>query len=226
MGAAASHVQGGQHEDALQAHGTHLVHEEHRHGGRKAAKGLQKWLDDCASPASPADDEKDAKQGDELEIIFEKTLYKQRAFADHETPHLMRNAADYSDQWLKEGKTSLSMFYICSAGGTEWQCNTVVGAQAWKPLKKELEATKQQWYCKMCRTRWKIAFGVLVEIINGPQAFYSKAEVSPFDLQDSKYMKIEEDYRQYATPLDTSSTSVVSRLGTLKMAKIAIIRSK
>ena len=63
----------------------------------KAADKLQKWL---KGASDNEDDEKDAEEGDDLEIIFEETLYKERAFASHANAPAMRRAADYSDQWF------------------------------------------------------------------------------------------------------------------------------
>ena len=70
-----------------------------------AAAKLQKWIEaggTFTEGGVPEGDEEAAKMGDTLEINFEETLYKQRAFADHATPHLMRNAADYSDRWFQD----------------------------------------------------------------------------------------------------------------------------
>ena len=41
---------------------------------------------------------------------------------------------------------------------------------------------------------------MILELINGPQACYCLAEIPPFDIQDAKLMKIEEDFKQYETP--------------------------
>ncbi len=169
----------------------------------KAAAKLQKWIDAGHSMKEDGiqeDDEEDATIGDNLEIDFENTLYKQRAFADHETPHLMRNAADYSDRWFSQGKREFRVYYICIAGGTEYPCNTVIEAMAWDRLKKEMEATGQRWYCKVCHAKYKTRYGVLVEIINGRQACYCLGDLPPFDIQDAKLMKIEETFKQFTTP--------------------------
>jgi hypothetical protein len=168
-----------------------------------AAAKLQKWMDNAGSLegcGTPEDDEEDAKMGDTLEINFEETLYKQRAFADHATPHLMRNAADYSDRWFKDDVREFRVYYICLAGGTVWPCNTVIEAMAWDRLKDEMEATGQRWYCKCCRAKYKTRFGVLVEMINGNQACYCMAELPPADIQDAKLLKIEETFKQFTTP--------------------------
>ena len=171
----------------------------------KAAHKLQKWIDDGGSLKEDGiqeEDDEDARIGDELEIDFEETLYKQRAFADHETPHLMRNAADYSDRWFKNGKMEFRVYYVCIAGGSIYPCNTVIEATAWDRLIDQLEATGQRWYCKMCHAKYKTKYGVLVEFINGSQACYCRGELPPFDIQDAKFMAIEQHFGQYKTPAE------------------------
>jgi hypothetical protein len=171
----------------------------------KAADKLQKWIDNGGTFTADGiqeEDEEDAKIGDQLEIDFEETLYKQRAFADHATPHLMRNAADYSDRWFKDGIREFRVYYICVAGHATTPCNTVIEAMAWDRLKTEMEATGQRWYCKMCHAKYKTKYGVLVEMINGKQACYCKGEIPPFDLQDAKLMAIEKHFIQFKTPAD------------------------
>jgi uncharacterized protein (DUF2147 family) len=84
----------------------------------KAAATLQKWMDSGGTMHAdgiPEGDEEDAEKGNQLEIDFDETPYKERAFADHATPHLMRNAADYSDRCFKEGQKEFRVYYICIA---------------------------------------------------------------------------------------------------------------
>ena len=141
-------------------------------------------------------------KGDEAEMNFEETLYKQRAFADHATPHLMRNAAVYSDRWFKEGVKEFRVYYVCLAGGTAWPCNTVIEFMAWDRLKDELEATGQRWYCKCCKAKYKTKYGVLCEMINGNQACYCLADLPPNDVQYAKLMQIQKDFKQFNTPAE------------------------
>jgi hypothetical protein len=170
-----------------------------------AAGKLQRWIDEGGTFTADGiqeEDEEDAMIGDRLEIDFEETLYKQRAFADHATPHLMRNAADYSDRWFRDGKREFRVYYVCLAGGGTYPCNTVIEAMAWDRLKVELEATGQRWYCKMCYAKYKTKYGVLVEMINGTQACYCLGELPPFDLQDAKLMAIQQHFSQYNSPAE------------------------
>ena len=112
----------------------------------------------------------------------------------------MRNAADYSDRWFKDGVREFRVYYICLSGGTQWPCNTVIEAMAWDRLKDELEATGQRWYCKRCTAKYRTKFGVLVEMINGTQACYCLGELPPCDIQDAKMLKIAENFKQFTTP--------------------------
>ncbi len=112
----------------------------------------------------------------------------------------MRNAADYSDRWFKNGKMEFRVYYVCTAGGSIYPCNTVIEATAWDRLIDQLEATGQRWYCEMCHAMYKTKYGVLVEMTNGSQACYCLGEPPPFDIQDAKMMKIEETFKQFTTP--------------------------
>ncbi len=162
----------------------------------KAAKKLVNWLN--GKPDD--DDETDEGKGCEVEIEFEETLYKERAFAGHEEQRRMVNAADYSDQWFKFDDTAFNVYYCCMSGPELWPCHTLIESMAWDRFKDDPAATGQRWYCKECRARYKTKFGVVVEILANNTALYCKAELPPFDLQDAKSMKIEEDYKQYDTP--------------------------
>jgi hypothetical protein len=160
-----------------------------------ASKKLQNWL----NGKSDEDDEKDADEGDKLEIDFETKVYKTRAFEGHAEKDRMQAAADYSDRWFVSKGASFNVFYICLAGGAT-PCCTLIEAKAWDTLWTDPLHTKQRWYCKQCRAKYKTKFGVLVEIVCDLRGFYCKAELPPVDLMDAKWMKVQEDYKQYDTP--------------------------
>jgi len=169
----------------------------------KAARKLQKFL----KGEPDEDDEKDADIADELEEDYEKKLYKERAFEAFEgiDRQHMKNAADYSDQWLKDARgVQFNVYYTCKAGATLWPCNTVIESQAWDRLHQSAYACKQRWYCGICNAKYKTKYGVMVEILmaegDKQVAMYAMAELPPFDLQDAKLMKIEEDFSEYKTP--------------------------
>lgn len=171
----------------------------------KAARKLQKFL--RGEPDN--DDEKDADRADELEEDFEVKLYKERAFESYQgiDRQHMKNAADYSDQWFKDARgVQFNVYYMCRAGPALWPCNTVIESQAWDRLHQSAYACKQRWYCGMCNAKYKTRYGVMVEIMlvqDGKQvAMYALGELPPFDLQDAKLMKIEQDFTEYKTPED------------------------
>ena len=153
---------------------------------------------------STDDDEKDAELADILEITFEETVYKERAFVsyDPKARELMKNAADYSDQRFqrKDKNVAFHVYYVCKAGATLWPCSALIESLAWDRLRADPAATKQRWYCKQCYSRYKAKYGVCVEIVMNNRAFYSLAELPPFDLQDAKLMMIEENYQEHKTP--------------------------
>jgi hypothetical protein len=164
----------------------------------RAARRLQKHLNN--EPFT--DEEKDEETAMQLEIQYEGTLYKERAFADHEDKDRMRAVADYSDRWfaLDSGMGFFNVYYVCKAGAALWPCNTLIISQEWDRLHQDMTATKQRWYCKECAAKYKVRYGVIVEITIGNRAFYAAAELPPWDIQDAKLMKIAEDYEQYKTP--------------------------
>jgi hypothetical protein len=164
----------------------------------RAARRLQKHLNN--EPFT--DEEKDEETAMQLEIQYEGTLYKERAFADHEDKDRMRAVADYSDRWfaLDSGMGFFNVYYVCKAGAALWPCNTLIISQEWDRLHQDMTATKQRWYCKECTAKYKVKYGVMVEITIDSRAFYAVAELPPWDIQDAKLMKIAEDYEQYKTP--------------------------
>ena len=117
----------------------------------------------------------------------------------------MRNAADYSDRWFKHTtdagvNVEFNAYYVCRSGPAAAPCNTVIESICWDRLKDDPEATGQRWYCKCCLTRYRVVFGMLLEIIMDKSAMYCKSELPPKHIQDAKMMKIEEDFKPYSTP--------------------------
>jgi hypothetical protein len=168
----------------------------------KAACHLQKWIDDGGAMTAEGiqeEDEADARIGDELEINFEETLFKQRAFVDHGAPHLMRNAADYSDRWFADGVWEFHVYYLCLAGPPNWPCNSAIKAMVWDRCVVD---ARMRWYCKLCNAKYRHKFGVLIEIINGTQASYCLAPLPFDDFQDAEMMIVEKSFTQFNTPAE------------------------
>ena len=112
----------------------------------------------------------------------------------------MRLAADYSDQWFSNKKFEFNVYYVCRAGGSANECCTLIESLKWTRFHDLPFAIKQRWYCGYCRAKYKTKFGVLCEMRIGTQAMYCKAEIPPSDLQDAKFMKIEDELKTFKTP--------------------------
>ena len=79
----------------------------------------------------------------------------------------MRNAADYSDKWFDSPGSTFNVYYVCKAGGAH-ECRTIIEAKAWHTWKNQMSGIregKQRWYCKVCGTKYKTTWGVIVELI-------------------------------------------------------------
>ena len=161
-----------------------------------AARKFQAWM---RGDTKFEDYEQDAKVGDALQIEFEDAVYKERAFASKADPIAMRLAADYSDQWFSHDSGAFNVFYVCMAGGLDWECCTLIESLKWDRLHADPAATKQRWYC-WCEAKYMTKFGVLCEIVSGDKCLYCRAELPPHDLQDAKGMMIESKFKEANTP--------------------------
>ena len=153
----------------------------------------------------PEDIEMDMATLDTLDEELEEANAHQRGFSSYgANQQKMRNAADYSDRWLKHKKGNTEMevnvFYACLAGGEGHQCGTVIESKMWDTFKEELEATGQRWYCRVCDARYRTSFGVLMEILVGNNAMYIKGSLPPRGIQDAKMMFLESEYANYTSP--------------------------
>jgi hypothetical protein len=98
----------------------------------------------------------------------------------------------YPDEWgcnmNKQGDVTCAFrsFYICLAGGGEYQCYAVIPSKTWETFHKDPLATRQWWYCICCGARYKTKFGMIVEFKVGGNFYYVKADIAPefVDLQD------------------------------------------
>ena len=62
------------------------------------------------------------------------------------------------------------MFYICQAGG-QWRRMTATSYKSY-PL-----ATNQRWYCVVCGGRYKVGFGILIEVKHKDITYFIRASV-------------------------------------------------
>ena len=154
---------------------------------------------------SPEDIEMDMAMLDNIDEELEEANAHQRGFSKYgENQQKMRNAADYSDRWLKhkKGNTEIevNVYYVCMSGGEGHECCTVIESKMWDTLKEELEATGQRWYCGICNARYRPAMGVLMEIRVGTDAMYIKGSLPTRGIQDAKMMYIEQEFANYTSP--------------------------
>ena len=61
-------------------------------------------------------------------------------------------------------------------------------------------AYKQRWYCPVCAARYKTKYGVLCEIKVFDRYLYCLASFPDTELQDAKFMMIEERFKKVQTP--------------------------
>ena len=118
-------------------------------------------------------------------------------------------AADYDDEWTKtfhkDGriKTAMRVWHICMAGDAGQECYTVIEGKAWRRLHQgDLDAwcSGQQWYCNCCNARYHPSMGVLLEIHTAVGDIFWMLATYPFETKDVKWMRIEEDMGEVATP--------------------------
>ncbi len=147
--------------------------------------------------------EKLAKQD---EVVSRKAR-KTRAFADK--PPEVRDdfwrAADYTDEWFHVPGDGLRFrtFYLCMGGGNDNPCGCVQLSASWARFKEDALAPGQRWYCKVCSAKYKVRYGVLVEMVKENQTFYLKGQFPPEDIGDLKRMAVEQGMQKHKD-LDTA----------------------
>ena len=85
---------------------------------------------------------------------------------------------------------SLRIYYICMAG-ISFPCRTLIRSDCWNKRHDDPNAAGQRWYCPECGARYRSKFGVVCEIIYGPNDVrYFRVECPPFDMKDTKFISI------------------------------------
>ena len=157
-----------------------------------AAKRVQRWLN--GQTGSP-NLEVDMREGFEACEKLDEAAHKFRAFEDKDDPDRWQRAVDYHDEWIP-GVVVVS--YICRGKGGE--CRTVIDSKCWDRFLEDPLAKRQRWYCKLCNTRFKTAFGVLIRILHKGVANYVYAELPPMHFYDAKGMLIAKLKPEFTTP--------------------------
>ncbi|WP_353239689.1 hypothetical protein [Limnohabitans sp.] len=145
----------------------------------------------------------------EVEALEEKIeeLSKPLAFASKgEMPQEFCLVADYSDEWTiirnPDGsiKSAIRSYHLCTSGGAEWECCTVIESKAWlRRFGLVAWCPKQRWWCNCCGARYAPKMGMLVEIHGGGNVFWLYSEY-PWEWRDVKWMSVEEKHRDALTP--------------------------
>jgi len=116
-------------------------------------------------------------------------------------------AADYSDSWteVKNGAGTLiggfSAFYICRAGGTNTECNTLILSKVWARQHEDILASKQRWKCRCCGAKYLTKFGMVVEIrlVSGG-TMLALADCCDADDKDLHTLILQEKFGHAQTP--------------------------
>ena len=165
----------------------------------EACRKFQKGLKEAEAKGTLTEGEEAGL--DKLQEDYESKAHVQRGFAGHDQQQLMRNAADYVDDWFEtKGGTPFQVFYVCMAGGTEYPCCTMILSKHWDRLHKgEAWAKGQRWYCHDGH-RYMTKFGVLMLLEIGGMCHACRATVPDGDIFDAKMMIIEKNFSHCRTP--------------------------
>ena len=141
----------------------------------------------------------------ELAIIGELERWDQEleklttpiAFEGKEDAVEMMNVAQYHDEWVNTKSGALRAWYVCLQdwGESYPPCGTVMPSKQWKRKFEEVGATKQKWYCVCCTTRFRTAYGMLVEVRAKGISTFMLAEVTDKDVEDIRAMYLEQKLR-------------------------------
>ena len=193
---------------------------------RERAKLTAEHLLLCEELARCTDLDKCEEMINQIELLDEQIMDKSMplAFADKskdlEEQFRWQMAADYSDAWteIRDNKGKLiggfSAFYICEwtpdkgktpdEGKTE-ECHTLILSKVWGRKHEDPLKSKQKWYCKICGTKYKTYYGMLVEIreVGTNDVCHALANCTDDDDRGTKALILEERYGQEAkTPED------------------------
>ena len=183
----------------------------------KAHEAAEKYKDWLAEGLD--DPEKDRELGRQAAQALHVSLYEKPTVPEHMakmTPAQrddMDRAADYTDEWFKVkdtssagGHISLRVFYICNRKIGDGKCSTLITSGNWARKFEDPLATKQVWYCTVCGAKYKVANGVMIEMVDGGTHRYLRASFPEHGLQQVKWTAIQEAHSTAATPQDLLAT--------------------
>ena len=94
------------------------------------------------------------------------------------------------------GSGAFRVYYVCMRGSVDHPCCTLILSKQWSTLHDDHMASPQRWYCS-CGARYRTKFGVVCEIVVGPNDVrYCRAECPDYDMKDIKFMTFEEQFGQ------------------------------
>ena len=95
-----------------------------------------------------------------------------------------------SGEWVNTESGALRAWYLCLQdwGGSYPPCGTVMPSKQFQRQFEEVGVTKQKWYCVCCTTRFRTAYGMLVEVRTKGVSTIMLAEVPNMDVEDIRAM--------------------------------------
>ena len=91
---------------------------------------------------------------------------------------------------------------MCEAGGAGWKCCTVTVSAEWIRLKDDMLANGQRWYCPACGGKYKVKYGMMIEVIADDKCYYWKAAFPNQTFLDIKSMMVERANPNAKTPTE------------------------
>ena len=106
-------------------------------------------------------------------------------------------AIDYTDGWFDIPGTGsrFRTYYLCKGGvggGNKIPCGSVQLSSRWARLKDNALVAGPRWYCKVCGSKYRVKYGVMVEMVSNNQTFYMKAEFPTQEIEDLKRMAVDQ----------------------------------
>jgi hypothetical protein len=108
-------------------------------------------------------------------------------------------ASTYHDEFVKTKNGYLRYWFICMAGGND-PCLNAITSKLWDRQFKDLSATKDKWKCSVCSAKYKIPWGVFVEIQIDGKIYCLRATIPDDDTLDIKAMDLERKLKEGSTP--------------------------
>ena len=94
-------------------------------------------------------------------------------------------------------------YYVCMGGGKGNECCTMILSAMFDDMAHT--GTKFRWYCD-CGTRYKIAYGMVLEFVINGQSHWTKVPVPEWNLQDANcWLQFQLTAIPLVTPMDAEA---------------------